>query len=195
MNPDADQHDDQASASDQQTPLASRDVVTPAIQSKRPPFAVVALLVLTSPFVFDAPIIAALKAVGESTVSPVLIGMLTAKFGLLVMWLGWGGSRAVLRMPVLALSCFFTAWLTPGTPTDKFEEFSVLFLVLIGCGSAVATAAIAACTMDLARGTFEQRSNACRAAISVFDLRYARLDNHDCGFSGTPSLRGTSTIY
>jgi hypothetical protein len=138
MNPDADQHDDEASASDQQTPLASADVVTPAIRSRRPPFAVVALLVLTSPFVFDAPIIAALKAVGESTVSPVLIGMLTAKFGLLVMWLGWGGSRAVLRMPVLALSCFFTAWLTPGTPTDKFEEFSVLFLVLIICGSVVA---------------------------------------------------------
>src|SRR5271169_2504040 len=109
MNLDADQHDDEASANDQQTPLASRDDPAPAIRIKRPPFAAAALLVLTSPFLIDAPIIAALKAIGESTVSPVLIGILTAKFGLLVMWLGWGCSRAALRMPVLALSCFFTA--------------------------------------------------------------------------------------
>lgn len=137
MNSDADQHDDEASASDQQTPLAAADDAAPTIRSKIPPFAAVALLVLTSPFLIDAPIISGWKTAGESIVAPVLLGMLIAKFGLLVMWLGWGGSWAVLRLPVLALSCFFSAWLTPGTPTDTFEEFNFLFFMLIGCGAIV----------------------------------------------------------
>jgi hypothetical protein len=138
MNSDADQHDDEASASEQQTPIASADDAAPAVRIKKPPFAAMALLVLASPFLIDAPIIVALKGTSESPISPVLMGLLIAKFGLLVMWLGWGGSRVVLRLPILTLSCFFSAWLTPGTPTDTFEEFSFLLFMLLGCGAIVA---------------------------------------------------------
>jgi hypothetical protein len=97
------------------------------------------LLVLAAPFLVDAPVLAVLDAQrGDSFLTPVLLSIIAAKFGLMTMWSAWGGSWAFLRMLVVALSWCFTSQLIPVPPSDKFEIFAAVVLGTLLCGAVVA---------------------------------------------------------
>jgi hypothetical protein len=99
---------------------------------RRSRFLLGVLFVLASPFLVDAPAIKFSMTIhGDSILIPIFVGFVVAKFGLLAMWLGWGGSRAIWRMLILAVSWFFTCALIPGSYSDAAQAFAVIYLLLV----------------------------------------------------------------
>ncbi|HZZ30194.1 MAG TPA: hypothetical protein VFE46_19505 [Pirellulales bacterium] len=103
-------------------------------------FVLAALLALAAPFLVDAAPIAGLKTLhgDELILTPLLFSIIFAKYGLMAMWLAWGGSRAIWRMIILAISWFFTCMLTPGPYTDVPQLFLAFYLQLIVIAAAIA---------------------------------------------------------
>ncbi len=101
-------------------------------------FAIAVLLVLASPFLVDALANSLLRAIrGESIVAPILVGVVFTKFGLLAMWLSWGGSCAIWRMLVVMVSLLFTSFAAP-IDRNNPQLFIILFLIAMICSAMIA---------------------------------------------------------
>src|SRR5437868_760690 len=95
-------------------------------------FAIAALTVLASPFLVDGLVTALLHGIrGDSIFITVLFGLIVAKFGLVAMWLGWGGSRTIWRMLIVMLSLLFTSLVIPGIDRDRPQVFLVMLLATL----------------------------------------------------------------
>ncbi len=101
-------------------------------------FTIAVLLALASPFLVDALAFAISKVMrGESLVVSILFGLVVAKFGLLAMWLAWGGSRAFWRMLVVMMSLFLTSLAAP-VDRNNTQLFVILFLINGVCALVIA---------------------------------------------------------
>jgi hypothetical protein len=101
-------------------------------------FVIAVLLVLASPFFVDGLSYAVMRVIcGDSTVPVFLLGLVTAKFGLVAMWLGWGGSRAIWRMLVVMVSMLFSSFAAP-IDRNNLQLFIVLFLLQTICAATIA---------------------------------------------------------
>jgi hypothetical protein len=101
-------------------------------------FALALLAAWASPFLVDG--IGSLLAKnlgGDSFVLVFMIGVFLAKFGLLSIWLAWGGSRFIWRMLVVMVSVLFTT-LAVSAGSDGPQMFLAVFLITLLCSGAIA---------------------------------------------------------